>query len=69
MKKNGRPESSVNFPQGLEFTVKEVADQNPTVNPVTIQLKINKCLESGTIKFIKSIPSGKGRPKKVFKLV
>jgi hypothetical protein len=64
--KVGRPSVDVIFPERGEFGIAELAQSNPKVSRVTLQLKVNQAIERQTLRRSGFRKNGKGRPAKLF---
>lgn len=65
-RKVGRPTKSIVFPTTGDFGIVELAQNNPQISRVTLQLKVNQALENRTIKMSGLRKNHKGRPAKLF---
>ncbi|HOT88293.1 MAG TPA: hypothetical protein PLC59_00230 [Bacteroidales bacterium] len=66
--KKNNTNQSVTWPKDALFTFEDLHQLNPDIISITLRVKMTKAIEEGRIAEIGSIPSGKGRPPKVYSM-
>ncbi len=67
MNNNVQVKTSLTLPQMAEFTTADVVTVNTSLSKASVSQKLNKMLEGGTLKVVRSVQSGvRGRPTRVF---
>ena len=71
MKTRGRPKKDIKWPEGVEFTTKNIRESSEkTLSAGLIHAKIKEAIESGQIKLVgKTSSPTKGRPKNIYRRI
>lgn len=69
MKSRGRPKKNISWPEGIEFTTKDIKETSRVkLSSGLIHIKIKEALASGEIQLVgKTSSSSKGRPKFIYR--